>query len=595
MVALRISPFGGMIPAVDDRLLPDTAAAYAENTWVYPGTVKGMPELKTLRTNSSSAITKVYRLPNNFIDREHLGDSFFMEFQDSETDVIRSLVIDDTFDRYYWVSPSERPKYNPRARIEAGLPAFFLGIEQPAPIINVVAAGGASSTLISRAYVHTYVSAYGEESQPSDPFLLTGKKLDDTFTLTLPAANPLDLGTNRNLTRRRIYRTVTATNGTTTYYLVVDLPIATTTYADNASDAVVSLKSALQSTNWNPPPEDLKGWITMSNGMVAGFRENEIWFCEPFRMHAWPAIYTLVVEYPIVGLGVTDQSLIVCTEGFPHVATGTRPEAITVAKVAGLLPCTSRGSIISTVDGVFFSSSEGLVLANAGGVNVVTKELIRKDKWLQLVTTSTLRAVRLGAAYYAFGAARFGIFEETAFEETAFEQEDLGGAKRGLLIDPTSQIVAFNLMSSEDPVSNIFMDAWSGEVFVIKGNKTMWLDISDTQQRRGPFVWRSKIFQPSIMKNFQAMKVYFNVLPNTPALNPVPDTALVQSLKADQWGLVRLYADGRHVFTRELRKSGEQFRLPSGFRADFWQWEIEARVEIDNIQAATSPTELRTV
>lgn len=595
MVALRISPFGGMIPAIDDGLLPDTAAAYAENTWVYPGTVKGMPELKLLRNNTSAAISKVYRLPNNFIDREHLADSFFMEFQDAETDVIRSLVVDDQHDRYYFASPTTPPSYNTRARIEAGDPPWLLGIEQPAAITSITASGGGSSTLVSRAYVYTHVSAYGEESAPSDPFLLTGKKLDDTFAIVLPAAAASDLGVNRNLTRTRIYRTVTATNGVTTYFLVTELPIATTTYNDNETDAAVSLRSQLQSTNWTPPPSDLKGFISMSNGMVAGFRENEVWFCEPFRMHAWPAIYVIAVEYPIVGLGVTDQSLIICTEGFPHVATGTRPEAITVAKVAGLLPCTSRGSIISTVDGVFFSSSEGLVLANSGGVNVVTKELIRKDKWLHLVSTSTLRAVRLGAAYFGFGSARFGIFEETAFDEGGFEQEDLGGGRRGLLIDPTSQTVAFNLMTSSEAVTNIFTDAWSGEVFVIKGDKTYWLDISDTQQPRQPFVWRSKIFQPSIKKNFQAMKVYFNETPALPALNPVPDASLVQTLKPDQWGLVRLYADGRHVYTRELRVSGEQFRLPSGFRADFWQWEIEARVEIDNIQAATSPTELRTI
>ena len=53
-----------------------------------------------------------------------------------------------------------------------------------------------------------------------------------------------------------------------------------------------------------------------------------------------------------------------------------------------------------------------------------------------------------------------------------------------------------------------------------------------------------------------------------------------------------MYADGRLVMTRELRTSGELWRLPSGFKADFWQFEIEAIVEIDNIQAATSPTEL---
>jgi hypothetical protein len=44
--------------------------------------------------------------------------------------------------------------------------------------------------------------------------------------------------------------------------------------------------------------------------------------------------------------------------------------------------------------------------------------------------------------------------------------------------------------------------------------------------------------------------------------------------------------------TRELRESGEMIRLPSGFTADFWQFEIEARVHISSLQIATSAKEL---
>lgn len=96
-------------------------------------------------------------------------------------------------------------------------------------------------------------------------------------------------------------------------------------------------------------------------------------------------------------------------------------------------------------------------------------------------------------------------------------------------------------------------------------------------------------------KNFVAQKVYFNSPSWLPALNPVPNASLVQTLADDQWGLVRCYADGRLVHTRELRVSGEQMRLPSGFKADFWQWEIEARVELKSFQAATTTDELRQV
>jgi len=46
------------------------------------------------------------------------------------------------------------------------------------------------------------------------------------------------------------------------------------------------------------------------------------------------------------------------------------------------------------------------------------------------------------------------------------------------------------------------------------------------------------------------------------------------------------------IYTQELRTSGELWRLPSGFTADFWQYEIETRLKILNIQIASSVKEL---
>ena len=119
MTAARISPFGGMIPATDETLLPEINASLAQNTWVYQGTVQGIPAAKVLRTNTDSNVTKVYRIPNNYTDAQHLVDSVWMEFTNIDTDVVRSVVIDDEFDRYYWAAPSLVPRYNTRARIAA--------------------------------------------------------------------------------------------------------------------------------------------------------------------------------------------------------------------------------------------------------------------------------------------------------------------------------------------------------------------------------------------------------------------------------------------------------------------------------------------
>lgn len=541
---------------------------------------------------------KVYRVPNNYTDAIHFSDSLWLEFAHPDTDVLRTQVIGDTFDRYYWASPIDVPRYMTYAQLQAAAPAlagaYKLGVPAPGAISGAVA-GGASATLKSVAYTQTFVTAYGEEGQPSAPKTYSAQKIDATYTITFAQPDPLDLGTNRNITKMRLYRTITATNGTTTYFFVTEVAVGTVSYADNAAtntDAVIALNAQIGSTTWSAPPSDLRGWVSMTNGIVAGFRNNEVWFCEPYRMHAWPSIYALATEYPIVGLGVQNNALVVVTEGYAYVANGSHPSSMSLQKMAGLTPCTSRGSILSTPEGVYFSTPAGLALVVSGSVVIATKELIRKDKWNALVQVNTLRAAQLGHAYYAFGQAILGVFQADAFQTNAVQQDDFAGALAGMLIDPTSRTVAFNNLTTDLPVTNVMTDVWSNEVFVIQNGQVQWLDISDTQQTKAPFVWRSKIFQTPKKDNFNVAKIFFTVPPNTVALNTVEVFGLVQTLQATQWGLWRAYADGVLVMTRELRVSGQQFRLPSGFKADFWQFEVEARVQVDVIQVATSSKEL---
>ncbi len=594
-----------MVPAVDDRLLPDTAAARAENTWLYSGAVVGINEPRALLTLTSAAIGKVFRIPNNLIDSEHLDDSTWMQFEDINTDVLKSAVVGDTFERYYIASPTTEPKYNTRARIENGDPSWLLGLPAPivAPVINIV--GGASGTNRTSAYVYTWVTEYGEEGPPSTPTLATGK-IDASWNLTLNSPVPGDLGVDRNITDVRIYRTVTSASGVATYFLVAEQDVAITTYSDTQSDTTVSQNNTLESTNWTAPPSDLQGWVSMPNGIVAGFRENEIWFSEPYRPHAWPAQYALAVDYPVVGLGVVGQALVVCTENHPYQITGIHPATMSQSRMATLEPCLSRGSILSAPEGVYYCSANGLVLVANGQAQNITRGLITKDQWQKVVgvtTIATLRAARLAGAYYAFGSARFGVFEEDAFDVeldingdgASFEAEDFTGAFIGFLVDPTNERVAFNALTTTLPTVNVQNDPWTGELFLIRDGILYWVDIAEEEPTYEAFKWRSKIYQTGKVDNFAAAKLFFEVSSTAPVLNPVRNTDLVQTLAADQYGLFRVYADSRLIMTRELRTSGELMRLPSGFKASYWQFEIESRVRVLSFQVATSVKELQGV
>ena len=65
MVAFKLSSFGGMVPAVDDRLLPDNAATLAKNAWLYNGTLSGFKPARFIRNLVSSTAKRVFRIPND--------------------------------------------------------------------------------------------------------------------------------------------------------------------------------------------------------------------------------------------------------------------------------------------------------------------------------------------------------------------------------------------------------------------------------------------------------------------------------------------------------------------------------------------------
>src|SRR4051794_24416983 len=112
MVAVKINAFGGMVPAVDARLLNDQAATLSQNTWHYDGKLVGLVSPTFVRNLLSSATSKVYRIPNNYFDATHFEDATFMEFPSIDTDVIRSPIVGDAFDRYYFASPAGVPQLN---------------------------------------------------------------------------------------------------------------------------------------------------------------------------------------------------------------------------------------------------------------------------------------------------------------------------------------------------------------------------------------------------------------------------------------------------------------------------------------------------
>lgn len=678
------------------------------------------------------------------------GDSVWLEFVDPDTDVLRSPVVNDSFDRYYFASPSLAPRYNTRDRIENGDPAWLLGVPAPgcSPGVSVTGGGdavilgtdavvgvpgtitipantiylvpvtpegavsltdiaataassatgnfaallydddngvpntllnvgvitattfadntdatsafvnptgllantqywigfmtdvevsfyladtttpattvtntfsngppativNASSTtagkmllygngtsdavLSARSYVYTYETEYGEESAPSPATVETGWS-NGTWTIELFQPPPDQLGVTRNLKNLKLYRSVTAQAGATTYFFVAEMAIGTEQYVDEIGDDEVVTNEQLISQLWTPPPEDLLGFVSMPNGMIAGWRANEIWFCEPYRPHAWPASYVLTTEYPIVGLGVSGASVVACTSGAPHVATGVSPGTLTSTRVPSSEPCHSRGSIIGTNEGVYYVSPNGLILVTQyGAVRNATERWITLEKWQQLTPQKNVRAVFLASCFYALGCVRNGdasvAQQGFTIELTASDADGLSNGRQ-----PERHRTGFSRLSAPNGfnVDNVCIDQWSSDCIIIQNGGVYYFDFSDTAPTMQTYVWRSKKFQQRSRENFAAMRFWFTIPDGTPALNATrleaaTDAAVWESLPADRYGIVRVYA-GNNVLitTRELRRPQELLRIASDTKHETWWWEIEARVPISSFQVGTS-------
>jgi len=598
MSVLNIPVFAGMVPAMDPRMLDSKNASMALNTYMYSGAVRGFAQqVRINKTDFLASTTTVFRIPANLSDPGYLYDSYWLEFTDVNTDVILAPSAGDSFTRYYWTAPSHPPMYNTRDRIIAGQPAWILGLDQPGKP-NVVVSGGSSTTIISRAYIATMVTEYGEEGPASDPFLVENAKEDATFTVTVPGVPAGDLGVNRNVKKVRLYRTVVSTNATASYYLVHEWTATTApmVFADTLSDIVIASKPTLESTLWTAPPA-LEGWATMPNGIVVGFKGKELWFSEPYRPHAWPVAYTLLLNFDIVGIGVIGQTAVICTEGNPYTASGINSFSMATSMLASFEPCLAKGSILPTEEGVYYMSPNGLILVNAGRAENITKQFITRDWWNKLTNNGKANAARFGPAYYALsGSLPGGIFDDSSFQiagPAAFQSGTSASGSKGFMVDPTNLNMGFVMLEKDASIVSIQNDYYSSELIYVHDRAAWWLD-RNPGFKTDPYLWRSKIFQAPLLKNFTAMKVFFDV----EDANHVTHSGPQDFYKYQEYdpvtkcGVVRLYADGVLVYAAEIRTSGQLFRLPSGFKADFWEIEIEGVKKVFNIQMATSVKEL---
>jgi hypothetical protein len=143
------SDFGGEIPLVDPRYLPQSAAAEAWNVDLTSGPLNGarIPVLIQDLT-AFGTVKRAYRLPG---PNPAFDPDVWLPLPSPFSSAVRSPLANDTLHRVYWTSPGLGAFWNSYARVAAGNTGgnapYNLGVITPDPtnLITVGAAGGASA------------------------------------------------------------------------------------------------------------------------------------------------------------------------------------------------------------------------------------------------------------------------------------------------------------------------------------------------------------------------------------------------------------------------------------------------------------------
>lgn len=490
MTTIKIENFAGVAPRYSPRLLAQNAAVRADNAKLLSGELRGLHETQLMNDFTTAGlphdVARAYRLPSDVTAPLPIsGTDTWVPFFDPEVDFVRTPVVEDSFERYYWTSDSFNlggvPQYNTRARINASQAPFKLGVPTPLSAPVVTPPGG---TISSRAYIYTFISAYGEEGSPSPPTNAVGNT--GSWVITGFDTSISD-GASRNITTKRIYRTVTGAVSTE-FYFVADIPLATTTFTDTASDTTIASNNVLPSLTWTPPPTTLKGITSHPGGFLVGFSGRDLWISQPYQPHAWPIQYVQTMQTEIVGVAIYANVIIVTTTSHPYFAEGMSPLNLTFQKMDSIDPCISRRSMATTLNGVYYSSPQGIVVATGSKTELATFSLFTREEWQNQFSPTTVQAVPYGVQYIAFDTS-----------------------DAGFIFSPVDQNSPLTTLDRFSNVSAIQIDQYSGDVYLIQGNQVRLWDPPESIPYT--YTWQSKQFDLPNPVNMGAFRLKFNAVP----------------------------------------------------------------------------------
>lgn len=389
---------------------------------------------------------------------------------------------------------------------------------------------------VDRYYVYTFVSAYGEEGAPSDPSALV--MINGTQNVLVSNLRDTPFG-YENIAKVRIYRTVvgeTATN----FRFVAEFDVGNSQYLDQTPDSETG--ETLQSEGWDAPPNDLTGIRMHPGGFMAGWsaaNPRTLLLSVTNQPHAWNAAYSMSFDHDIVGIGVSGNSLVICTKGYPYLLTGDAPDSMSKSMIPLPQGCVSGQGVAEHENTVIYPSPDGLVVVDGANARLVTGDYYSRTEWAAINPQSMVAAI--------------------------YDNRYLGFTTTGGIIFGLTE-AKYALTTTTQTATAVYYDPESDRLLLADGASVLvWRSGSTRMTSR----WRSRVLDLARPWNFSVARVSAQSFPVT----------------------LRLYMDDTNVYEEDV-EDDQAFRLPVFGDAKNWQLEVECKSIVDQIDLTTSMTEL---
>ena len=532
MSGIKIQTFGGKAPKIFARLLPDDMAQVATQVNLDAGRLDPRKGNATTSATfyasySVSASTKtIFKYNNTWIG------------SNDDIDIIRSPIAEDPWDRIYITGATAGYPQMTNPTFIASSVYYRLGIPTPVDFASAPTLNPATSALAeeptSVSYIYTYVSYFGEEGPPITAAVshIVEKRSDQTVTVNFPTV----VAPNGNITKKRLYRT--DASGT---FRVVDDVIGNS-YLDSKPDS--QLGEAISVSDHEAPPDgtasahpdgQMIGLISLPNGITAGFTGNTVCFSEPFKPHAFPPGSRLTMKSDIVALAPMTNGVLVLTKEKPAMISGLDPRSMSMMEVDSTLSCVSKKSVVDMGSFVMYASPDGLVMATENGLQVITESILTRDQWQALVPT-TINGFMYEGQYV-------GFYND-------------GSEQKGFLFDPRGGKNAYTKLDFHAIAG--YNDLENDELYLVVGTSLVKFNTGSLAN----FTWKSKKYYSPKPANLAVGRV------NCDSYSPNPT--------------MKLYADGALKHTQTVT-NGDLFPLPSGYKANEFEIQLEGSVAINEV------------